>query len=162
MTANHFLGQPELATHLPHLVLEQLAQGLEQLEGQPLRQATDVVVSLDRHRRPALRRNRLDDVRVERALHQEAHIVTDRSRLGLEHVDEGVPDPPALLLGILYAPQPLEELCAGVYDPQVDAQVTAKGRLDLLPLVQAQQSVVDEDAREAITDRPVDQHRRDR
>ena len=72
---DHLLRQPQLAAHLPHLVLEQLAQRLQQLERQPLGQAADVVVGLDRHRRPALRRERLDDVGIERALHQEPHVL---------------------------------------------------------------------------------------
>jgi hypothetical protein len=34
VATHHLLRQPELATHLPHLVLEQLAQRLDQLERQ--------------------------------------------------------------------------------------------------------------------------------
>ena len=41
------LRQPELAPDLPHLVLEQLAERLDQLE-HPLGQAAHVVVGLDR------------------------------------------------------------------------------------------------------------------
>ena len=53
MAADEHLGQAELAAELAHLVLEQLAQRLDQLHVHPLGQAADVVVALDRHRRPA-------------------------------------------------------------------------------------------------------------
>jgi hypothetical protein len=45
----------------PHLVLEQLAQRLDQLHAHPLGQPADVVVALD-ERRLADDRHRLDDV----------------------------------------------------------------------------------------------------
>ena len=98
--ADHLLRQPQLAAHLPHFVLEQLAQRLQQLERQPLGQPADVVVGLDRDRRTALRRERFDHVGIERALHQESHVLAHRPRFGLEHVDEGVADAAPLLLGI--------------------------------------------------------------
>ena len=60
-------GQPEQLADLAHLVLEQLAQRLDQLEPHVRGQPADVVVRLDRRRR-ALERHRLDHVRIERAL----------------------------------------------------------------------------------------------
>src|SRR5207253_4887262 len=59
--------QPEDLAEPPDLVLEQLPQGLDQLELHLERQAADVVVGLDRRRRPA-EGNRLDHVRIEGAL----------------------------------------------------------------------------------------------
>ena len=50
---DELLGQAELAAERAHLVLEQLAQRLDQLQVHALGQAADVVVRLDRHRRPA-------------------------------------------------------------------------------------------------------------
>jgi hypothetical protein len=47
------LGQAELAAEHAHLVLEQLAQRLDQLHVHALGQAADIVVRLDRHRRAA-------------------------------------------------------------------------------------------------------------
>ena len=41
-------GQAELAADLAHLVLEQLAQRLDQLQAHPLRQSADIVMALDR------------------------------------------------------------------------------------------------------------------
>ena len=157
--ADHLLRQTQLAAHLPHLVLEQLAQRLEQRERQPLGQPADVVVGLDRDRGPALGRERLDHVGVERALHQEAHVVPDRARLGLEDVDEGVADAPPLLLGIGDAGQALEELRARVHHPEIDAEVAPEGGLHLLALVQAEQPVIHEDAGEPVAHGPVHQHR---
>src|SRR2546425_3888628 len=43
------LGQPQLAPHLPHLVLEQLAQRLDQLPGQIGPQAAHVVMRSEEH-----------------------------------------------------------------------------------------------------------------
>ena len=71
-------------------------------------------------------------------------------------------DAPALLLRIGDAGEPLEERSARVHDSEVDAEVPAEGGLDLLPLVQAQQPVVHEDAGEPVADRAVHQHRGDR
>ena len=61
-------GQAELLADHPHLVLEQRAQRLDQLELQVVGQAADVVVGLDvgGARSPA----GLHDVGVERALHE--------------------------------------------------------------------------------------------
>ena len=41
------LGHAQLAAQRAHLVLEQLAQRLDQLHAHPLRQAADIVVRLD-------------------------------------------------------------------------------------------------------------------
>src|SRR3546814_16685816 len=61
------LGQPELEADLADLVLEQGAQGLDQLELQVVGQPTDVVVALDVGRAGAA--TRLDDVRVRSEEH---------------------------------------------------------------------------------------------
>ena len=80
-------GQPQLAAQRAHLVLEQLAQRLDQLHVHPLRQAADVVVRLDRHRRAAGERHALDHVGIERALRQELG-AAELLGLLVEHVDE--------------------------------------------------------------------------
>ena len=64
--------------------------------------------------------------------------------------------------GSAHAGQALEELRARVHHPEIDAQVPPEGGLDLLPLVEPQQAVVDEDAGEPVAHRAVHQHRRDR
>ena len=70
MPADERLGQAELAAERAHLVLEQFAQRLDELHVHALGQAADIVVRLDRHRRPAGERHALDHVRIERALRQ--------------------------------------------------------------------------------------------
>src|SRR5690606_35462587 len=60
MAPDHVFGQPKLETEAPHLVFEQLAQGLDHTDLHALGQATDIVVRLDR-RRGALEAHALDD-----------------------------------------------------------------------------------------------------
>src|SRR5205823_3115022 len=65
MPPDHLFGQTKLATDVPHLVLEQLTQRLDEPELHVRLEPADVVVRLDRHRGTATRRQRLDHVRVE-------------------------------------------------------------------------------------------------
>ena len=160
MPADDLRGQPELAPHLAHLVLEQLPQRLDQLPRQVGPQASNVMVRLDRDGGPALRGRGLDHVRVQRPLHQEPDVPPlDVPRRVLEHVDEGVPDAAALLLGVLDSHELADEALARVHDPEI-AQVRPEGPLDLLALAVAQQAVVHEDARQPVADRAVHQRRR--
>ena len=48
-------GQAEFAAEHAHLVLEQFAQGLDQLHVHALGQAADIVMRLDRHRGPPVK-----------------------------------------------------------------------------------------------------------
>jgi hypothetical protein len=91
-------------------------------------------------------------------LHQESHVLSNRARLGLEHVDEGVPDPAALLLRVGYAPQLLQEPRARVHHSQIDPQMTAEGLLDLVPLMQPEQAMIHENTGEPVADGTVHQH----
>ncbi len=70
----------------------------------------------------------------------------------LEHVDECVPDPAALLLRIGDVGERLEEPGFRVHHAQVHAQMGSEGLLHLLPLVEAQQAVVHENAGEPVAD----------
>src|SRR3954471_13384408 len=79
------LGQAELCADGADLVLEERAQRLDELELQVVRQAADVVVRLDRRRAGAAAR--LDDVRVQRALHEVLGVAELRGLL-LEDADE--------------------------------------------------------------------------
>ena len=92
-------GRPSSRPKLAHLVLEQLAQRLDQLHVHALGQAADVVVRLDGDRRPAGEGHRLDDVGIERALGQEVG-AAELARLLVEDVDEGGADDLALLLRV--------------------------------------------------------------
>src|SRR5581483_5310394 len=95
LAPHDLLGQPELLPDLADLVLEQVAERLDELEVHDLGQPTDVVVALD----PGSgTRSGLDHVRVERALHQEAR--PDRPRGLLEDANELLAHRPALGLRI--------------------------------------------------------------
>ena len=91
-----------------------------------------------------------------------ADVLAHRPGLCLEDVDERVPDPPPLLLRVAHAGQPLEELLRA-RPPRGGRCRGGGGRwLHLVPLVQPEESVVDEDAGEPVADRPMDQHGGDR
>ena len=72
LAPHDLLGQAQLLADLAHLVLEQRPQRLDELEVHVLGQAADVVVRLDRGRLAAVAAAGLDDVGVQRALHEEA------------------------------------------------------------------------------------------
>ena len=71
---------PSSSPERAHLVLEELAQRLDQLELHALGQPADVVVALDRPRDGPLDDTRLDHVGIERALHEEARPPPSASR----------------------------------------------------------------------------------
>ena len=79
----------------------------------------------------------------------------------LEHVDEGRADDLSLLLGIGDAREPLQKQVRRVDEDERQLQ-SLEARPDLVRFVLPHDAVVDEDARQAIADRAVDQHRRDR
>ena len=153
------LGEPELGADRAHLVLEQGAQRLDELELQVVGQPADVVVGLDR-RRPGAAAG-LDDVGVQRPLHEEVR-VADLRRLLLEDADELGADDLALALGLGDAAQLVQEARLGVDGDERDLEGVAEGGDDLLALVLAHQAVVDEDAGELVADRAVHEQRGDR
>jgi hypothetical protein len=87
-----------------HLVLEQFAQRLDQLQLHEVGQSADIVVALDRRRGAAAGRDALDHVGIERALGQEVGAV-DLLGFAVEHVDELAADDLALGLRITDARQ---------------------------------------------------------
>ena len=123
-------GRPSSLADSAHLVLEQVAQRLDQLEVHVVGQAADVVVALDRGR---VLRARLDHVGVQRALHEEARVGQAAGGF-LEHADEELADRLALLLGIGDAGEPLEEAVGRLHVDQLDALVAAERLDDLLAL----------------------------
>ena len=161
--------QAELLADQPDLVLEQRAQRLDQLELEVVGQAADVVVGLDVRgaRSPA----GLDDVGVERALHEEGDLVAvvagtaspeDLGLGGLEDPDELAADDLALLLRVGDPGERLEELLLGVDDLELDAGRGHEVALDLLGLALAHQPVVDVHAGQPVADRALHDRRRDR
>src|SRR5262249_662690 len=111
------LRKTQLLAYAPHLVLEEEAKRLDELHPHVRGEPADVVVRLDRGRDP-LFPPRPGHVRVERALHEEAHFtLTFRAtgvrsgglrsrrrgqllRLLFENADELLADDLALLLGV--------------------------------------------------------------
>ena len=164
MAVDHLARQAELQPELAHLVLEELAQRLEQLQVQRLGQAADVVVRLDRVRLLRLRARRLDHVRIDRALREPFRAARSLRRFALEDVDEQPPDDLALLLrdrrrrrARRGTPSPASTWITRTPRLRANVSITCVG------LVLAQQAVVDEHAGELVADRLVDQrcgHRR--
>ncbi len=151
------LRQAELRRDGADLVLEQHPQRLDELEVQVLGQTADVVVGLDRRRPGAPVPARLDHVRIERSLDEEAD-VRQFLRLLLEHADELLADDLALALGLVHAGEPLQEALLSGHVDEPDPPVAK--RLDhLLRLVLSQQAVVDEHAGELIAHGAVDEGR---
>ena len=101
VAADEAVGQAKLAAQGAHLVLEQLAQGFDQLQPHLFRQAADIVVRFDRDRRAAREADAFDHIGIECALGQKL-CALDLVGVFLEHVDEQPPDGLALDLGYLY------------------------------------------------------------
>ncbi len=152
------LRQAELAAERAHLVLEQFAQGLDQLHLHALGQTADIVMRLDGGRGPAQRRDAFDHVGIERALGQEFG-AADLLGFGVEDVDEAGADDLALLFGVADAFEPRKEQFLGFGMDQRDVVVAPEQRDDLLRLARAHQPGVDEDAGELVADRFMDQDR---
>ena len=106
-------------------------------------------------------RARLDDVGVERALHEEARVL-DAARGLLEDADEQLADRLALLLGVGDAGEALEVALGGAHVDQLDALVALERLDDLVALALAHEAGVDEHARELGADRLVHQRGRHR
>lgn len=164
-------GHLQVAADTADLVLEEVAQGLNELELHVFGQAADVVVALD-GLRGAFDGGGLDDIRVERALDEPGDLVAFGVMLGLafcfkiledgfgfvvEDGDELVADDLALGFGVGNACQAREEALAGVDGDDVEAKLLAHGGLDLFELIFAEDAVVDEDAGQAVADSLVDQ-----
>ena len=149
---HHVVRQSELRADGANLILEQVAQRLDQFETQIRRQATHVVVGLDPVGIVGVVTGALDHVGIERSLRQ----VVDtgkHGRLAFEDIDEGGADSPALLLRIHDPPERIEERIAGVDCPEVDAEMTLHDIFNAPPLVATQQPVVDDQARQLAGDR---------
>ena len=111
MTPQDGFGNAEFGAHGAHFVLEEFAQGFDELHVHLFGQAAHVVMALDDGAR-SLVGNGFDDVGVQRALSEELHVVPgglDGLGFLVEDVDEGVADDLALLLRIVHAGQQAEE-----------------------------------------------------
>ena len=152
LTGDQVLGQAQLAASLTDLVLEQVAQRLDNLlEVHIIRQAADVVVALDG--RALAAEAALDHVGIDGALGQEVH-GADLLGFILEHADELLADDLALALRGALPCQLLVEAVAGIDADKVDVKLAAFAEhlADLFALVLAQQAVVNEHAGQLLTD----------
>ena len=155
VSPDELVGDAEQLTKVSDLVLEQLAEGLDELELHVVEQTADVVVGLD-GLGWALEGDGLDDVWVQGTLEEELDLLAvlggDAGGLALEDVDEGVADDLALLLWVGDALEVAEELGAGVDDGEVDAEAVGEDLLDVGGLVESEDTVVDEDGVESVAD----------
>ena len=136
------LGQTQLPAQLPDLVLEQQAQGLDDLlEVHVVGQAAHVVVALDDG---GVAGARLDHVGVDGALGQEVH-GADLLGLLLKDPDELLADDLPLALRLRDPGQLAQEQVLGVGPDEVDVPLF-EGGLHLVALVQAHEAVVHEHA----------------
>ena len=154
--------QPEHLPERAHLVLEELAQRLYDAEIHPLRQPADIVVALDGARRPAMKRDRLDDIGVERPLGQELGPPAPRPgkppRLLFKDLYERVADAAALLFRVRDPGKGRHEAFLGPGNDKGDLEVTGKELGDLFHLSLAEQAVVHEHAIQPLADRLMDEH----
>ena len=153
-------GNAEGGAELAHLVLEELAQRLDELEPHALGQAADVVVALDGLRR-ALERHRLDDVRIERALGEELRRRAAACASSSNTSMKVTPMIRRFFSGSVMPARRSRNSVAGIDRLDAEMEGVAEELHDPLRLVAAQDAVVDEDAGELIADGAVDQRRGD-
>ena len=158
MAVDHRARQAEFDAQAPHLVLEQLAQRLDQAQLHVLGQAADIVVALDDVGLAGLAAGRFDHVRVDRALGQPPGVL-QLARLFLEDLDEQVADDLALGLRVGHAFERLEVAVCGVDADHLHAHVLGEHRHHLVAFLPAQQAGVDEHAGQLLADGLVQQGR---
>ena len=162
MAAHDLLGQAEAAAHLAHFILEQLAQGLHQLELKVFGKTAHVVVALDLHGNPLARlgvhvgAGAFDHVGIKRALGQ---VIEGSEPLALlfEHPDELGADDLALLLRIGDALQLADEPLTGIDVFHMDVELPIEEVHEELGLTLPHEALVDEHAGELITNRLFEQ-----
>ena len=144
--------EPQDFAQLSHLVLEQTAQRLDQLESKLLRKPAHVVMQLDVGGRAGKTVTRFDDVRIERSLGEERRTPVDLRGGSFEHIDKAVSDQPALLLRIDNPLKITKKIAPRINDAQIGLEVIAERGLDKLALVLSQQAVIHKDANQLIAD----------
>ena len=144
LPVDHVVGQAQLLPRYPHLVLEKLPEGLDELQPHPLWQAADVVMALDGGRGP-LERDALYHVRIERALGEVSHVAKFQG-LFLENLDECPADDLTLPLGIPHALQGGQEPLFPVDVLDVQVKPVLEKVEHFLGFVLPEHAVVHEDA----------------
>ena len=124
-------------------------------------QPADVVVRLDLRRDAVVRPAGLDHVRVERALHEEARTCPALRASSSKTRMNSSPTILRFSSGSATPASRERNRSLGLDVHERHLEVPAERLDDLLGLVLAQEAVVDEDARELVADRLVDEERRD-
>src|ERR1700737_4074155 len=135
--ADESFRQAELTAQRAHLVLEQLAQWLDELHVHARGPPAHIVVRLDGDRRSAAEGHALDHIGIERAL-REKFCAPELARFLLEHVDEELADGLSLLLGIGDAGKCVEKDASRFDMHQRNIVAVAKERYDLFALAKPQ------------------------
>ena len=134
LAPHDLLGQAELGADGAHLVLEQRAQRLDQVEGEVVGEPADVVVALDVR---GVAGARLDDVGVQRALHQEpraspsppeSRATSSKTRMNSSPIRL------RLTSGSSTPRSAVEEPVSGLHVDELDVELAAERLLDLLAL----------------------------
>ena len=161
MAIDHVVGKTELYANFAHLVFEEFTQWFYQTHLHVFGQSAYVVVRFDDMRLTRLGDSGLDYVGVNSPLREPLYI-GEFAGLGVEHLDEGITNYFALRLGVFDTGELAEEEVFGVGANDLNPHILGKSRHHLIALVEAQQTVVDENAHELITNRFVQQRRDDR
>ena len=116
----------------------------------PFRQPADIVVRLDRLRR-SLHRNRFDDIRIDRSLHEKVD-GTDLLGFFLKDANELAADDLPLRFGIGHSGEQVEEPICRIDAAYVQVKIVSKNRQHFFEFVLAQQAVVDEHSGQPVAD----------
>ena len=154
MFHKNLVRQAQVLADAAHLVLKEVPQGFDQGKWHIFRQPADVVVRLDSCRGP-FDGDRLDDVRVEGSLDQQANFAVRFAALKLlgffrEHRDEFPANDFAFLLGVSDALQFVEEAVGGIHADDVETEPVAQHFESLFEFVLSQHPGVHKNIRKPV------------
>src|ERR1700722_7989065 len=151
MTVDELARQAQLHADATHFVLEQFAQRLEQFQMHAFGQSAHIVMRLDHMRLAGFASGGFDYVGIDRALRQPADAVELRG-LFFKYLDEHSAYRLALGFRIRDALERRKIAVACVDADDIYAHVLGHCRHHLVAFVQAQQTCVDKNARQLLTD----------
>ena len=134
-----------------NLVLEEIAEWLDEFEVHIRGQAADVVMAFDRG---CMSASGLDHIGVQGALHEKlTAVTTEFSGLRFEHPDEALADDLAFALRIGDVIERGKETITSLDVDEFHSEMGPESGIDLVALTGAHQTGVDVDADQLITDR---------